>query len=411
MKSLGTMRTLALLAGLGWVVWLTGCSGGQGVETESGIENSQDQNNDQQGDGEDDDSAVACDPSIGAVEAIRPCSDDDPCQRLLPLYDDVDVLSDAIDEPECRTTHSEDRDVFDDGAPETIEGLDGTTRYHCEYRPESEDKRPLVVMFHGSGGSAATIYNFTHLRRQAGEFQWDGDQGFVLVSPQARNLHWPTDTAQDGSKFDYYHRDLEAPSGNPDIAYVDELIDNLVATGDVDPQRIHVMGWSNGGHFAQMYAIARHENATPEGHRVASAAIFSAADPFQEISHTAPDPPCRLDPYPTSEVPIFVVSRACDVVACDRAQAQSLVEDELRTPPGGGVETWMEDLQDRVGNQSSKWRIVGGDGQETERCTGPAICGPNIAIINHLRWPDGVADDSGIDHESDMLQFLVDHPL
>ena len=33
------------------------------------------------------------------------------------------------------------------------------------------------------------------------------------------------------------------------------------------------------------------------------------------------------------------------------------------------------------------------------------------ALLQHVQWPDGVADRSGVDHEPDMLAFLRDHPL
>ena len=399
---------LLLASGAGMVC--PGCSSGQDSDAQPDANAPQDTADGNDGSGENDPSAV-CDPSIGYVQPLSSCSADEPCQRLLPNYEDVDELTDPIDAPTCRTSNTDDRMVFDDDAPETIEGIDGTTRYHCEFRPDTGEPRPLVVMFHGSGGSASTVYNRMNLRQQAGQFDWNGHPGFVLASLQGRNLHWPSDEPQDGSKFDFYHRDLDAPSENPDVAYADKLIDRLVDEGDVDPERIHVMGWSNGGHFAQMYAMARHETPTPGGHRVASAAIFSAADPFHETRRPAQDPPCRLDPYPTSAVPLFVVSRACDIIACDEEQAQGLIDDDVSIPAGGVVETWMDDLETRVDNPSATWRIVQGNGAETDRCTGPEICGPGIAVINHVRWPDGVADNSGIDHESDMLQFLADHPL
>jgi poly(3-hydroxybutyrate) depolymerase len=46
----------------------------------------------------------------------------------------------------------------------------------------------------------------------------------------------------------------------------------------VDPRRIYVMGWSNGGFFGQLLAIARHAGSSA-GYRVAAAAVFASADP------------------------------------------------------------------------------------------------------------------------------------
>nr|MBC8424667.1 prolyl oligopeptidase family serine peptidase [bacterium] len=239
-------------------------------------------------------------------------------------------------------------------------------------------------------------------------FDLSGDvtrPGFVLLSVQGRNLCWPTTDPRDGAHHDTFHRDLGAPSGNRDIANLDRLIDAMVEDGAVDPDRIFVSGWSNGGFFAQLYAIGRHDQPTPGGNTVAAATVFSAADPFH-AARADEDPSCRLDPYPTSDAPIFVVSRACDLVACDADQAADLVADDVPLAPGFVVESWMDDLASEVGDDNASWRIVDGWGQQVDECTGPALCGPVIASLGHLRWPDGVADGSGIDHEADMLAFL-----
>ena len=53
----------------------------------------------------------------------------------------------------------------------------------------------------------------------------------------------------EGTKNDYLYRDFKK---NVDIKFVDKLIDKFVAKKEVDPQRIFVSGWSNGGQFAQM---------------------------------------------------------------------------------------------------------------------------------------------------------------
>lgn len=53
--------------------------------------------------------------------------------------------------------------------------------------------------------------------------------------------------------------------------------------------------------------------------------------------------------------------------------------------------------------------IVNGVGRETTTRADP--CEYRIALVNHVRWPDGVADRSGIDHEPRILGSLRDHPL
>jgi hypothetical protein len=53
-------------------------------------------------------------------------------------------------------------------------------------------------------------------------------------------------------------------------------------------------------------------------------------------------------------------------------------------------------------------RVIEGDGTIGD-CD--ATCSMMTAFLQHIFWPDGIADRSGIDHEPEMLAFLRDHPL
>jgi predicted esterase len=326
-----------------------------------------------------------------------------------------DTIVDPVYPCVCRTSNPE-RPAFDDGAPLAWTDPDGVERCACLFVPEgasASSPRPLLVFFHGSGGGAQNAYNLTSLRSKAVSYDTTGDPGrpgFVLLSIGGRNLHWPTATPEDGPKHDIYHRDLGSPSGNPDLANFDRLVDEIAARGVVDVRRIHVVGWSNGGRFAQLVAIARHEVATPGGNRVASAAIYSGADPF---NNTGADrvPSCALDPYPTSAVPIFLVGRSCDLLPCDAAQAEDLAAEGLPVEPGDVMSVWVDDLRTKVEDPNVERIIVSGLGDVVGRCSGAGLCSVEAAYINHVRWPDGVADGSGLDHEPAMLDFLRDRPL
>ena len=82
----------------------------------------------------------------------------------------------------------------------------------------------------------------------------------------------------------------------------------------------------------------------------------------------------------------------------------------MEVAPGAVVGTWLEDLEARVGDDQASRRIIDAYGDTVAECTAPSWCGPATATLNHLRWPDGVADGSGQDHEGEMLAFLRDHP-
>jgi dienelactone hydrolase len=317
--------------------------------------------------------------------------------------------------PRCRTTEPS-APFFDDGLPRAGTDLSGDARYACVFVPPGTSPaspRPLVVFLHGGGGGAASdVYDFTTLRQKAASFPLSGDPartGFVLAAVQGRSLHYPTNSDRDGHHHDFYFRDLSSPSRNPDVANLDRLIDELAADGSVDPRRIYLTGWSNGGFFSQMYGIARHDVASPGGHRVAAVSVFTAADPFHNINDVQV-PSCQIDPYPRSALPIMVTSRSCDLVACDAAQAEILRAQGLKVEPGHVVGPWIDDLRLKVGNSNVRRLIVGGNGASVGGCTG-STCSPQIGLLNHLRWPNGVADRSGVDHEPEMLGFLRDHPL
>ncbi len=331
-------------------------------------------------------SASGCNPQTGLDAPLGVCSADDPCTQTSggePITEDAAA-------PSCP-----------DGVLESGTDADGAVRYRCRTSPDDagpEQPYPLVLFFHGSFGSADDVYDYTSLPAKAADFH--------LVSIHGRALHWPTADPRDGAHHDIYFRDLGVPSANPDVAHADAVIDALVAEGGVDPDRIFVSGWSNGAHFAQLYAIARHETPTPGGNRVAAAAVYSAADPFHD-TRADDATSCQLDPYPTSDVPILVVSRVCDLIACDEAQASELAEEDYVPAPGAVVETWMSDLSERVG-PNGEWLLIDGWGEVASECAG--WCSLELATINHVRWPDGVAD-GGSDHQIAMLDFLWARPL
>ncbi len=133
----------------------------------------------------------------------------------------------------------------------------GTTRYFCS-SSGAGNGLPLVLFFPGSGGTAAGIYNsalptLPGLRQLADSFVIKpGVTGYVFVSIHPRNRHWPTLSGGiDGAKNDFVFRS----SANEDVAFADQLIDSLVASGKVDARFVFVVGWSNGAYISQVSCI------------------------------------------------------------------------------------------------------------------------------------------------------------
>lgn len=371
--------------------------------------------------------APICNKTTGYYKALETCTATNKCTHLSEEFtkQGITELTEPIVKPTCSAAG-----VADDGEPYQTIGIDGTTRYACIHKPAGAGERALIIWFHAGGsGVAQDLYDETLLIQKSASFDLGAStNGFVIASVQGRTLHYPTEWPRDGYHHDFYHRSLKTPSKNPDIAYADHLIDHLVSQGGIDRSRIYVMGWSNGAMFSQMYAILRHEVATAGGNKVAAASVYSGGDPFHQIN-SVEDPSCQLNPYPASDVPIFIVRRTCDAaLACNAAQ-QSWFD----TPPGHETETWLSEGVAKVGANISSLTINGysnpvntgcatainqciGYGW-TSICTGltAAECANTMGFIMHMRWPAGLREeqlngDPGIDHEPAMLQFLRDNP-
>ncbi len=336
--------------------------------------------------------ARICDDETGLSNPVPTCSADAPCDRVLSLWPNPDPITTPTRRPDCQDTDLR-----------TWDGADGTPRYACFHHPgNARGALPLLVWLHGAKGDADNVLTATDIRRHADSFDLTGDRqrrGFILVSVQGRNLRYPTETDKDESHFDNLYRDLAAPSTNADMALLDQIIDEIVAEGGVDTDRIYTMGHSNGGFFAQMYAIARHDTPTPGGHRVAATSVYSTGDPFADIDLHADlrdGSSCEMDPYPTSDVPLMLVGRDCDIMACDTRQANN-----LEAESGKDVQKWMSALSEMVDNENVERVILDGRGRTTNQCR--RWCGTGLAFANHMNWPT--------DFEPAMLHFLREHPL
>ena len=377
---------------------------------------------------------AVCNSTTGLTQAVATCTQDNPC---------IDVANELVDKgifeitepsslPLCQTYNSTDHPVYDDGAAQSIAGIDGTTRYYCLFRPATIANTPLVIFMHPGGqGNAADVYRFTHLRQKAISYPLAaGILEFTRVSIQGRNLHYPTIDPRDGNHHDFFYRDLNSPSTNPDIANVDAIIDDIVAQGGIDTSRIYITGWSNGAMFSHLYSIARHTVTTPSGNKIAASATFSGGDPFDEIDIDGGNgSECRLNPYPQADVPQFIVRRNCDAaLACNDTQ-----QGWFLTPPGHNTEQWLVNGNQLTGLTTLTTLTIDGRGAlaignscttsklECTNVFGAALapecqlgqashdldqCANTGGILNHARWPDGKRDGSNNDYEIDMLNFL-----
>ena len=103
----------------------------------------------------------------------------------------------------------------------------GVTRSYLLHLPKAlpdGKPAPLVLVFHGGGGRATGMPNFTHFDQLADQ------QGFLVAYPESVNKHW---------------NDTRGLSTADDVGFVRALIAELERTQGVDAKRVYAAGISN----------------------------------------------------------------------------------------------------------------------------------------------------------------------
>lgn len=126
-------------------------------------------------------------------------------------------------------------------------------------------KIPLVLALHGNGDSASNFVKTSGLAAYA------ETKGYVLAAPQgiSQTFTYQGQTVS-GVDWDAYRARSE---GNIDLALLDALKQKLVASGSIDPKRVFVYGYSQGGYLAFRYGI-------DSSQETSCAAVLAAASPL-----------------------------------------------------------------------------------------------------------------------------------
>lgn len=95
--------------------------------------------------------------------------------------------------------------------------------------------RPLLLVFHGGGGTARGMPRFTRMDEVADR------AGLIVAYPQGIDRHWNDGRASIKNKAD-------------DVGFVRALIDTLERGYNVDRRRVYAAGISNGGIFVERLA-------------------------------------------------------------------------------------------------------------------------------------------------------------
>ncbi|MCC6798022.1 MAG: prolyl oligopeptidase family serine peptidase [Candidatus Hydrogenedentes bacterium] len=114
-----------------------------------------------------------------------------------------------------------------------VEGLRRTFLLHIPTAVKaSNDKIPLVIALHPFTGTGASMERLTGFSAIADR------EGFLVAYPDGRQRVWNANPASPSSII-----------GEPanDVAFIDALIDHLIASYAIDPDRVYVTGASSGG--------------------------------------------------------------------------------------------------------------------------------------------------------------------
>lgn len=171
--------------------------------------------------------------------------------------------------------------------------LDGVERKYLMYAPEPTRAigaaPAAVIALHGGGNTARSFPLGFDLRPLAEA------NNFIAVYPQSLGTGW-----NDGRPIDRHFGD--------DVAFLDALIEELIAEFNVDEDRVYLFGVSNGGYMVFSYLCAHAE-------RIAAAVPVIGGMSVELLETCMPDAPVPLmmingdiDPFvPFEGGPIFSV--------------------------------------------------------------------------------------------------------
>ena len=137
--------------------------------------------------------------------------------------------------------------------------------------------RPLVIYLHGGASNYKEVFEYVQLDRLAQR------KKFFLVAPQSTG----------GGFFACWNHGVKngCPAvfrNEPDVQFISDIIDQMIAEYPVDPSRIYVTGFSSGANMAYRVACDLSE-------RVAAIAPVAVQEPYEDC-------------YPTRAVPVMVIN-------------------------------------------------------------------------------------------------------
>ncbi len=170
-------------------------------------------------------------------------TDDLPAPELAPTFADADV--DVAPAPAAPDAPD---DLGDPRPPWLWPGEDRPVAvYYPPNPPAAHERPPLLVLLHGFGASGAIQDAYLGVAREATALGWvvltpDGTKNGVGKRFWNASPSWCCDFEQ---------------RGIDDVGYLTDLIDHATTRLGTDPDRVALLGHSNGGYMAHRMACAR----------------------------------------------------------------------------------------------------------------------------------------------------------
>lgn len=173
---------------------------------------------------------------------------------------------------------------------------DGRQREYRVFVPRrikrKEDQVPLVICLHGGGGNASQVSRMG-MSGKATEHQ------FIVAYPNAIDLHW--NDGRDTQRYADHDQEID------DVAFILDVVKEVKANHPVDPNRVFVMGVSNGGFMSQRLAMEHSQVFSAAGIIIASMGEalkekFAPELPVSMLFMNGTDDP--LVPYDGGEVTV-----------------------------------------------------------------------------------------------------------
>lgn len=245
-------------------------------------------------------------------------------------------------------------------ADDTQEHLNigGVDRMYLLHVPESLPKAgpvPLVLVFHGGGGHAATMPNFTHFDLLADQ------EGFLVAYPESFNQSW---------------NDTRGLSPADDVGFIRALIEEMQRVHHADPKRTYAAGISNGGFFSNRLACDLTD-------KLAAIAAVAATMPETLVPACKPSAPISVLFMHGTKDPLVHIEGG--PVLRNRGVAISLAQaaEFWRKWDGASSQPAVEDLPDQADDDTRVRREVYASGKQ-----GTEVVVYVIEGGGHT-WPEG----------------------